>query len=212
MEQLKDIGGEIIQAKLEQSLLARDSASPSDLELTQDLTRLFARVDAASGKNPGGVDGVLIRRFAEHPDVVVAALTLGLPCEADDTLYFLRRVGRAFRRIMVVRDIPQCRLRYAISPPNSDGTFFVAVASMNASCSSSWRSLKLRVLKPQAESERPTAAIAEDAIARLDAPVTVTATRDAAAFEFLGGPMGATRTQVRRFSRQGEGFVRQDMP
>ncbi len=211
MEQLKDVGGEIIQANLEQSLFARDSASPTDLELTQGLTRLFAGAGAAAEPNAGAVDGVLIRRFAEHPDLIVAALTLGLPCEADDTLYFFRRVDRAFRRIMVVRAIPQSHVHYAISPADTDGTFFVAVASMNASCSSSWRTLKLRVLKPRADSERPTAAIAEDAPARLDAPVTVTATRDAAAFEFLGGAMGATSAQVRRFSRQGERFV-QDAP
>lgn len=102
-------------------------------------------------------------RVPKSPSALVAVTArFGIKCGADAMLMIFERRGETWPQTLAARAKPYKTVDggwwvfdYAISPPDRDGHWFVAVKHVAPWCSSTWSDIGYRLLRPSQDSARP---------------------------------------------------------
>ncbi len=145
--------------------------------LVAELRRAGARLDSRgrasndneeAGHRYGDVVELQIEQPRAHPGILTVAITLGVMCGTDTSLYVFRREASGWQLILTREadgyatvEGAQNLFDYQLSAPEPGGGFFVATASINAWCTSNWQSIRLEVLRPGPRAGEPKVLLAE---------------------------------------------------
>jgi hypothetical protein len=155
-----------------------------------------------------------------HPGMLAVVATLGIRCGTDEMLLLYRRSGTGWEEVMVRRSEPYGEirggwgdLRYAVSPPDKDGSWFVATVSTTPWCTSAWQGLPYELARPGPAPERPSVFFRGKNTIYLgrDEDLAVTAERGAFEIRHNGSsldPDVLVRRHVRRFAVTGDSVRR----
>jgi hypothetical protein len=96
----------------------------------------------------GAINEIVILRPEEHPDLIVAKITVAVECGEDTSFYIWRISPQGLAQILSSNakeydaiNGAQWEFEYKISGNRPDGSFLVVTASVNVWCSSSWQTL-----------------------------------------------------------------------
>jgi len=102
----------------------------------------------------GGIARIEVLRPQGHRALLVATTTVGIECGGDTSLYIFRRAEKRWKLTLALESNDyeyisgaQDVFRYAISPPDRQGDFFVVAAEVPPWCTSNWRTIRFRVLR-----------------------------------------------------------------
>ena len=103
-----------------------------------------------------------VSRVEGHPDMLAVVATLAIRCGSDSMLILYRRTPSGWRETMVRRSEPYSEirggwgdLRFAVSPRDPEGRWFVATVSTTPWCTSAWQGLTYAVARPGPSPDRP---------------------------------------------------------
>jgi hypothetical protein len=168
----------------------------------------------------GGALGFEVRRVEFHSDMLAVVATLGIKCGSDSMLMLYRRSGRAWRELMVRRAAPYSEvsggwqdLRFAVSPADAQGKWFIATASTTPWCTSAWQGLPYELARPGPAPDRPNVFFRGKNTIYLgnEDDLLVQAERDAFEIRHDGSsldPEILIRRHVRRYAVAGESVTR----
>ncbi|HEX8513853.1 MAG TPA: hypothetical protein VF688_12190 [Allosphingosinicella sp.] len=101
-------------------------------------------------------------RVEAHPDMLAVVATLAIKCGSDSILLLYRRTPAGWREAMVRRAEPYREvrggwgdLRFAVSPADAQGNWFVATVSTTPWCTSAWQGMPYELARPGPAPERP---------------------------------------------------------
>jgi hypothetical protein len=110
----------------------------------------------------GNVLAYQVAPVPAHPEMLAVVATLGIKCGSDSMLMLYGRTGGGWREVMVRRSEPYKEisggwqdLHFAVSPPDSDGRWFVATVSSTPWCSSAWQGMPYALARPGKAPDRP---------------------------------------------------------
>jgi hypothetical protein len=110
----------------------------------------------------GSVVTYEVSRVDAHRDMLAVVVTLGIKCGSDSMLILYRRTPSGWREEMVRRAEPYGEvrggwgdLRFAVSPPDARGKWFVATVSTTPWCTSAWQGLPYELARPGPAPDRP---------------------------------------------------------
>ena len=143
-----------------------DGAATSEA-MQAAITRRFAQAGLKIRRDDDGLyfGRVFLTRPAEvpgHPELRAVTLVIGIPWGDDTSLYIFSRRPSGWELILssevngytrVYR--AQSRLRYAVSPPAADGSWFVVTGSINNHFASNWQQITYAALSPGEGPEHP---------------------------------------------------------
>lgn len=114
------------------------------------------------GYEIGDITGISIQRPERHPNLLAFTTTLGILCGNDTSLYLARWRGIRWELILALEandykeiDGAQGLFKYAISPPDRKGDFFVVVVDINPWCTSNWQAIRYKVFRVGSKPYRP---------------------------------------------------------
>mgnify|MGYP004479548653 CR=1 FL=1 len=97
-----------------------------------------------------------------RPELLAVVATLGISCGTDSMLLLYQREGGRWRELMVRRAEPYAEvkggwgdLRFAVSPRDARGRWFVATVSVTPWCTSAWQGLPYALARPGPTPDRP---------------------------------------------------------
>jgi hypothetical protein len=103
-----------------------------------------------------------VSRVEAHPDMLAVVATLAIKCGSDSMLILYRRTPSGWRETMVRRSEPYSEvrggwgdLRFAVSPSDAAGNWFVATASTTPWCTSAWQGMPYEIARPGPSPDRP---------------------------------------------------------
>lgn len=155
-----------------------------------------------------------------RPDLLAVVATLGIECGADSMLMLYERRAGRWSEVMVRRSAPYRKvsggwqeLRFAVSPPDAGGGWFVATVSTTPWCSSSWRTIRYGLARRGPDAARPLLFLQGEAGDYMgdESEVTVKAERDAFELRNTAGSIDSgilIRRHVRRYAVRGDKAVR----
>lgn len=101
-------------------------------------------------------------RVDSHPEMLAVVATLGIRCGSDSMLILYRRTPSGWRETMVRRSEPYREvkggwqdLRFAVSPADGQGRWFVATVSTTPWCTSAWQGMPYELARPGPSADRP---------------------------------------------------------
>jgi hypothetical protein len=157
-----------------------------------------------------------VSRVDSHPDMLAVVVTLAIKCGSDSMLILYRRTPSGWRETMVRRSEPYSEvrggwgdLRFAVSPPDATGNWFVATVSTTPWCTSAWQGMPYELARPGPSPERPRAFFRGKGTIYLgnESDLALKAERDAFEIRHDGGSLDSdilVRRHVRRYSVAGE--------
>ncbi len=108
------------------------------------------------------ITDIQIEQPAEHPDMLVATVSLWVMCGGDTAFYLFQKIEKEWCLIAVqeattYQDIgdAQQAFQYAISPADKNGQFFVVTANTHPWCTSFWNMISYRVFRVGANPYQP---------------------------------------------------------
>jgi hypothetical protein len=146
--------------------------------------------------------------------------TLGIKCGTDSMLMLYRREAGRWRELMVRRSEPYSEvkggwgdLRFAVSPADAQGRWFVATVSTTPWCTSAWQGMPYQLARPGPTPERPRVFFRSKGTIYLgdESDLSLKAERDAVEIRHAGGSLDPDiliRRHVRRYSVAGESVRR----
>lgn len=103
-----------------------------------------------------------VSRVEAHPDMLAVVATLAIKCGSDSMLILYRRTPSGWRETMVRRSEPYSEvrggwgdLRFAVSPSDPAGNWFVATVSTTPWCTSAWQGMPYALARPGPAPDRP---------------------------------------------------------
>lgn len=103
-----------------------------------------------------------VSRVEGHPELLAVVATLTIKCGSDSMLILYRRTPYGWRETMVRRSEPYSEvrggwgdLRFAVSPKDSQGNWFVATASTTPWCTSAWQGMPYELARTGPAPDRP---------------------------------------------------------
>ncbi len=118
-----------------------DRQYQADADLYQDIYGLVHAVD--------------VKRYPNTPNVLTVAIRYGISCGSDYTLYVFEHnaIGWNMKIALEQNDYTDVAgalggLEYSISPPASDGNWYLLYGTVNNWCSSNWQGLTYSALRP----------------------------------------------------------------
>ncbi|MEA3009820.1 MAG: hypothetical protein QOJ91_1512 [Sphingomonadales bacterium] len=103
-----------------------------------------------------------VSRVEAHPDMLAVVATVAIKCGSDSMLMLYRRQGGRWSEVMVRRSEPYSEvkggwgdLRFAVSPTDPAGGWFVATVSTTPWCTSAWQGMPYELARPGAAPDRP---------------------------------------------------------
>jgi hypothetical protein len=173
----------------------------------------------------GGIVNIEIKQPAGHNDLLAATTTLQIPCgDGDTSLYIFKRGVAGWNSVIAFesdnyRQVngAQGQFKYAVSPSDPEGHWYVVTAEIPPWCTSCWGGLHYEVLRPGATPDSPIVLLkGEKGIYRCAEPPYKLAMEPGGfgityvAMNWLDAG-GLTAFQVNRFSVEGD-HVRQIAP
>lgn len=164
-----------------------------------------------------------VSRVDSDPDMLAVVVTLGIKCGSDSMLTLYRRTRPGWRELMVRRAEPYSEvrggwqdLRFAVSPADSAGNWFVATVSTTPWCTSAWQGLPYELARPGPSPDRPIVFFRGRNTVYLgnESDLTLEAERDAFEIRHDGSSLDSeilVRRHVRRYAVTG-GSVRRIQP
>jgi hypothetical protein len=161
-----------------------------------------------------------VSRVEAHPDMLAVVATLAIKCGSDSMLILYRRTPSGWRETMVRRSEPYREvrggwgdLRFAVSPSDATGNWFVATVSTTPWCTSAWQGLPYELARPGPSPDRPRVFFRGKGTIYLgnDEDLLLKAERDALEIRHDGGSLDPgilIRRHVRRYSVAGENVRR----
>lgn len=161
-----------------------------------------------------------VSRVEAHPDLLAVVATVAIKCGSDSMLILYRRTPSGWRETMVRRSEPYSEvrggwgdLRFAVSPADSAGDWFVATVSTTPWCTSAWQGMPYALARPGPTPDRPRIFFRDRGTIYLgnESDLQVKAERDAFELRHDGpslDPDILVRRHVRRYSVAGEGVRR----
>jgi len=131
------------------------------------VARRFAQAGLKIRRDDDGLyfGRVFLTRSAEvsgHPYLRAVTLVIGIPTGDDTSLYLFSRGPSGWKLVLSSEfngyrrvDRAQSGLRYAVSPPAADGSWFVVTSSINNHVASSWQQVTYAALSPGDDPEHP---------------------------------------------------------
>jgi hypothetical protein len=162
-----------------------------------------------------------VSRVDSQPDMLAVVATLGIHCGTDSMLMLYGRTSRGgWRELMVRRSAPYREvkggwgdLRFAVSPRDKQGRWFVATASTTPWCTSAWQGMPFELARPGSAPDRPDILFRGKDVHYLgnESDLLLKAERDAFEIRHDGGsvdPDILIRRHVRRYEVTGESVRR----
>ncbi len=159
MTELKHGLRDLIRATLNDKAAPWKAPSEVSARVLSILQRNLALVEnPESGKDCtysyGKIVGIDLAQPAGYPDLLEATTTLWVMCGGDTSLYLFRNVAgewqlAADQEVNGYKDISDAQgdFRYAVSPRDADGRFFIVTANVTPWCTSAWQRLRYRVFR-----------------------------------------------------------------
>jgi hypothetical protein len=101
-------------------------------------------------------------RVDGHPGMLAVVATVGIHCGSDSMLMLYGLEDRRWSELMVRRSDPYAKisggwgdLRFAVSPPDAQGKWFVATVSTTPWCTSAWQGMPYELARPGPAPDRP---------------------------------------------------------
>lgn len=219
IERVKDRLRDYVRAEM---ACAPDSPVPEKLAAA-----LAARGGAFAGAQPspdgdvapdrhGDVLAYEVSSVDSHPDMMAVVARLGIHCGTDSMLMLYRRTASGWREAMVRRAAPYSEvkggwgdLRFAVSPKDSRGHWFVATVSITPWCTSAWQGMPYELARPGPAPDRPNVFFRGKNTIYLGDDSDLVVRSEANAFELRHDgssldPDILVRRHVRRYSIAGE--------
>lgn len=213
---------ETLKDRMRDFVRAMMACAPSSVEPTA----LAAAMEQRSGVSGGttgdavppsdGRHGSLIAfevsRVESHPDMLAVVARLGIRCGSDSVLMLYRRTASGWREAMVRRSEPYAQinggwgdLRFAVSPDDAQGRWFVATVTVTPWCTSAWQGLSYALARPGPVPDRPSVFFKEKGVIYLgdENDLLLKAEPDAFEIRYDGAsldPEILIRRHVRRYS------------
>jgi hypothetical protein len=162
-----------------------------------------------------------VSRVESQPDMLAVVARLGIHCGTDSILLLYRRdPGGGWRELMVRRAEPYSEvkggwadLRFAVSPKDAQGGWYVATVSITPWCTSAWQGMPFELARPGSAADRPTVFFKARNGTYLGNEGDMTVSAEADAFEIRHDgssldPGILIRRHVRRYSVAGESVRR----
>jgi len=169
----------------------------------------------------GGSLDYAVHRVDGHPAMLAVVATLGIKCGSDSMLMLYERAkGGGWRELMVRRAGPYSEvkggwgdLRFAVSPKDAQGRWFVATVSTTPWCTSAWQGLPFELARPGPAPDRPNVFFRGKGTIYLgdEEDLVVRAERDAFELRHTGAsldPAVHSRRHVRRYAVSGDSVRR----
>lgn len=103
-----------------------------------------------------------VSRVEGHPDMLAVVATMAIKCGSDSMLILYRRTPSGWRETMVRRSEPYSEvkggwadLRFAVSPKDAQGRWYVATVSITPWCTSAWQGMPYELARPGPAPDRP---------------------------------------------------------
>ena len=110
----------------------------------------------------GKVFDVKVHAPADHPDFLAVTIEVAASWGEDASLYIYQRQAAGWVNVLSAEETgyanaltAQSRFRYVISPPATDGSWFVVTASINPHPVSAWQQIRYKVLVPGSDADHP---------------------------------------------------------
>lgn len=173
LTQLKHQLLDLILETLNESGAQKKTPKQLQASVLAKLSRVGVRVEAQkdvvadgnqreSGYIYADIYDIRIERPARHHNLLAVTTIIGVCCGDDSSLYVFKRNEAQWKLIPADESNgyteisgAQGRFQYAISPPDRQGNFFVVTANVNPWCTSSWQSIRYKVLRPGLRSDQP---------------------------------------------------------
>ena len=218
---------EAVKDRLRDFVRAMMACAPTAVEPAALAAAMAQRGDASLDTAPGDADrpptdrhGTLltyeVSRVGAHPDMLAVVATLGIKCGSDSMLILYRRTPTGWREAMVRRSEPYREvkggwqdLRFAVSPADAQGKWFVATLSTTPWCSSAWQGMPYELARPGPSPDRPRVFFRGKGTIYLgeESDLVLKVERDAFELRHDGSsldPDVLIRRHVRRYSVSGE--------
>jgi hypothetical protein len=168
----------------------------------------------------GSLVAFVVSRVEAHPDMLAVVATVGIKCGSDSMLMLYRRTAAGWRETMVRRAEPYREvkggwqdLRFAVSPADAQGNWFVATVSTTPWCTSAWQGMPYALARPGAAPDRPNVFFSGKNVIYLgnEGDLSLRAERDAVEIRHDGAsldPDVLIRRHVRRYAVAGEAVRR----
>jgi hypothetical protein len=152
--------------------------------------------------------------------MLAVVATLGIKCGSDSMLMLYRRESGRWSEVMVRRSEPYSEvrggwgdLRFAVSPKDSKGGWFVATVSTTPWCTSAWQGLPYELARPGPAPDRPRVILRGKGTIYLgdESDLVLKAERDAFELRHDGSSLDSEiliRRHVRRFAVAGDSVRR----
>lgn len=157
-----------------------------------------------------------VSRVDSHPDMLAVVVTLAIKCGSDSMLILYRRTPSGWREPLVRRAEPYREvrggwqdLRFAVSPPDAQGNWFVATVSTTPWCTSAWQGMPYELARPGPAPDRPRVFFRGKGTIYLgnESDLVLRAERDAFEIRHDGSSLDPdilVRRHVRRYAVAGE--------
>jgi hypothetical protein len=157
-----------------------------------------------------------VSRVEAHPDMLAVVATVAIKCGSDSMLMLYRRTRTGWEELMIRRAQPYSEvrggwqdLRFAVSPGDAQGNWFVATLSTTPWCTSAWQGMPYELARPGPAPDRPNVFFQGRSVIYLgnEGDLLVKAERDAFEIRHDGAsldPEILVRRHVRRFAVSGD--------
>jgi len=185
--------------------------------LEQAVTNQLAAMGLVTGQpewNSGSTEpgcrfpyGAIYKIAASQPsqNIIVVTTSIGVVCGDDTSLYIFERAAGTWRHVFT-REAnaydqvsgAQGSFRYAVSPRDASGKYFVVSADVSPWCTSNWQMLRYRAERPGSSPDNPVPIFAgEGTIFLEDEPFSISATAVSFRLEYAAEFRNDAGRQVR---------------
>jgi hypothetical protein len=157
---LADAGRDATPARLQESIL--NDLSAGGIELRSDLPGVTRSGPLLEDAQFGFIQKITIGRPSKHEDMLIAVITLQIPCGSDSSLYIFQWEKTAWKLVLAQEadgyrriDGAQGEFDYSVSPPDAQGNWFAATSDVNPWCTSAWRNIGYKILRVGSDAYDP---------------------------------------------------------
>jgi hypothetical protein len=110
-------------------------------------------------------------KLGYEPGLLVVSTQLWIPCgnaDPDSAVYVFQGIGRKWQLVLTANPDfdpagaeDETGMQYGLSPPDSRGQWFMAVAHLPPSCRGDRSTLRFKVLRPSVNSDKPDVILAQ---------------------------------------------------
>ena len=110
----------------------------------------------------GRLQQIAIDKPTDHPELIAVTISLSVVCGTDTSLYVFKKQKDRWP-LAIAQEASdyeeisgaQGEFQYAISPPGSDGGFYVVTKNVNPWCSSNWQTIRYQTMREGSSPMQP---------------------------------------------------------